>query len=47
MLSGKTALITGGSRGIGAAIARKFAAMGANIAIIYAGNQEAAQRVCC
>ena len=46
MLSGKTALITGGSRGIGAAIARKFASMGADIAIIYAGNQEAAQNVC-
>ena len=46
MLSGKTALITGGSRGIGAAIARKFASMGANIAIVYAGNQEAAQSVC-
>lgn len=46
MLNGKTALITGGSRGIGAAIARKFASMGANIAVIYAGNQEAAQNVC-
>lgn len=46
MLTGKTALITGGSRGIGAAIARKFAGLGANIAIIYAGNQEAAQNVC-
>ena len=46
MLTGKTALITGGSRGIGAAIARKFASMGANIAIVYAGNQEAAQSVC-
>lgn len=46
MLSGKTALITGGSRGIGATIARKFASMGADIAIIYAGNQEAAQNVC-
>ena len=46
MLTGKTALITGGSRGIGAAIARKFASMGANIAIVYAGNQEAAQNVC-
>ena len=46
MLSGKTALITGGSRGIGAAISRKFASMGANIAVIYAGNQEAAQNVC-
>ena len=46
MLSEKTALITGGSRGIGAAIARKFASMGSNIAIVYAGNQEAAQKVC-
>ena len=46
MLTGKTALITGGSRGIGAAIARKFASMGANIAIVYAGTQEAAQNVC-
>ena len=41
-----TTVITGGSRGIGAAIARKFASMGANIAVIYAGNQEAAQNVC-
>ena len=46
MLKGKTAVITGGSRGIGAAIARKFASMGADIAVIYAGNQEAAQSVC-
>ena len=33
MLSGKTAIITGGSRGIGAAIAIKFASLGASIAI--------------
>ncbi|MDO4491190.1 MAG: 3-oxoacyl-ACP reductase FabG [Lachnospiraceae bacterium] len=46
MLTGKTAIITGGSRGIGAAIARKFASLGANIAVIYAGNQEAAAAVC-
>lgn len=46
MLKGKTAVITGGSRGIGAAIARKFASMGADIAVIYAGNQEEAQSVC-
>ena len=46
MLSGKTALITGGSRGIGAAIAKKLASLGANIAVVYAGNEAAAQKVC-
>ena len=46
MLRGKTAIITGGSRGIGAAVVEKFAAMGANIAVIYAGNQTAAAVVC-
>lgn len=46
MLTGKTAIVTGGSRGIGAAIAEKFASMGANIAILYAGNQQAATAVC-
>lgn len=46
MLKGKTAIITGGSRGIGAAIAIKFASLGTNIAIIYAGNHEAAMNVC-
>lgn len=46
MLKGKTALITGASRGIGKAIAMKFASMGADIAAVYAGNEEAAQKVC-
>lgn len=46
MLTGKTAVITGGSRGIGAAIARKFASLGANVAVIYAGNTNAAEAVC-
>ena len=46
MLSGKVAVITGGSRGIGAAIARKLASQGANIAVIYAGNEELANQVC-
>ncbi|MBQ7871206.1 MAG: 3-oxoacyl-ACP reductase FabG [Oscillospiraceae bacterium] len=46
MLSGKTAIVTGASRGIGAAIARKLASLGANVALIYAGNSAAAAQVC-
>lgn len=46
MLNGKIAVVTGGSRGIGAAIARKLASLGADIAIVYAGNGEAAEAVC-
>ena len=42
MLTGNVALITGGSRGIGAACARKLAALGADIAVVYAGNAEKA-----
>ncbi|MCD8017235.1 MAG: 3-oxoacyl-[acyl-carrier-protein] reductase [Oscillospiraceae bacterium] len=42
MLTGQTALVTGASRGIGAAIALKLASRGADIAIIYAGNSAAA-----
>ena len=34
MLNGKTALVTGGARGIGAAICRKLASLGADIAIV-------------
>lgn len=46
MLKGKTAIVTGGSRGIGRAIAWKLASLGADIAVIYAGNREAAENVC-
>ena len=46
MLKGKTAVVTGGSRGIGRAIAYKLASMGADIAVIYAGNAETAETVC-
>ena len=42
MLKEKTAVITGASRGIGRAIALKMAQNGANVAIIYAGNENAA-----
>ena len=45
MLKGKTAVVTGGSRGIGEAIVYKLASMGANVAVIYAGNATAAERV--
>ena len=45
MLRGKTAVVTGGSRGIGEAIVYKLASMGANVAVIYAGNTAAAEKV--
>ncbi len=45
MLNGKVALVTGGSRGIGRAIALKFAALGADVAIIYAGSTDKAAAV--
>ena len=43
LLEGKTALVTGATRGIGRAIALKFAAEGANIAFTYRSHHEAAQ----
>ncbi|ATO47996.1 3-oxoacyl-[acyl-carrier-protein] reductase [Brevibacillus laterosporus] len=43
MLEGKVALITGASRGIGRAIALKYAEAGANIIVNYSGNEAKAQ----
>ncbi|WP_225008977.1 SDR family oxidoreductase [Novosphingobium percolationis] len=44
-LAGKTVLVLGGSRGIGAAIVRRFVAGGAHVGFTYAGSQAAAQAV--
>jgi 3-oxoacyl-[acyl-carrier protein] reductase len=45
LLEGKTALITGGSRGIGESIAKAYAAQGANVAFTYASSEEKAKAI--
>lgn len=45
-LTGKVALISGGSRGIGRATALKLATAGCDLAIIYYNSHEEAERVC-
>jgi 3-oxoacyl-[acyl-carrier protein] reductase len=44
-ISGKVAIVTGGSRGIGRAIVLLFAAEGADVTFFYRGNREAAEEV--
>ncbi len=45
MLKGKKAVVTGASRGIGAAIAKALAKQGADVALIYNGNADKAAGV--
>lgn len=46
LLQNRNVIITGASRGIGAATARLFALNGARVAVNYRGSKEAAQKVC-
>lgn len=45
LLQDKVALVTGGSRGIGEAIVRKFAEQGANVAFTYVSSTERAEKI--
>ena len=44
MLNGKSAVITGGVRGIGKAVAEEFCRQGANVLLCYRSNEEAARQ---
>lgn len=46
MLRGKTAVITGGSRGLGEAIAYRLASLGADIAVVCQSGPESGEKVC-
>ena len=45
-LKGKIALVTGGSRGIGAAVALALAGAGADVAVNFRARSEDAEKVC-
>lgn len=45
IFQGKSVLVLGGSRGIGAAIVRRFATEGARVSFTYAGSRDAAERL--
>ena len=46
MLKNKNCIVTGGSRGIGRAVCECLSSNGANVALIYSGNDEAAENTC-